>query len=97
MIIALTIENIVFFILAFYLYRFFEEDFFEKIGAKTSVFQLSNCINLNNCMIKIDFILLFFLLLNDFLIYEPLIFKILDCSSTLIVGSFIKLSKRAVS
>ncbi len=97
MIIILTIENIVFPILAFYLYQFFEEDFFEKIGAKTSVFHMSNCVNLNNCMIKNDFILLFFLLLNDFLIKDSIIYKIVDSISTIIVGSFIKLCKRAVN
>lgn len=96
MIFILIIENIVFLILAIYLYRYIEEDFFGNIDAKISEFHLFNYVNLITCTIKHDFILLFLILINDLLIEESLIFKIINCILTILVGSLIKLIRVAV-
>jgi len=96
-VLLLIIGNVVFIVSAYHAFSAFDEDFIETIGAKMSFQRLFNCINVNNCMVKNDFGVLFFLLITDYMIkQESLELIILDTILTFSVAILVKLMKKVL-
>jgi len=95
--VILILGNLVYFFTAYFSYDYFEEKFFEKLGAKLKYHKMFYWVQFNNSMMKSDFGFYLMLLFADYIYdYEEYWFLIID---TIIGGTmlyFLVLLRRAI-
>jgi len=95
--VILILGNLVYFFTAYFSYDYFEEKFFEKLGAKLKYHKMFFWVQFNNSMMKSDFGFYIMLLFADYIYdYEHFWFLIIDTLLGGLLLFFIILMRRSI-
>jgi len=95
--IILIIGNLVYFFTAYFSYEYFEEKFFEKLGARLKFHNMFYWVQFNNSMMKSDFGFYLMLLFADYIYdYEHYWFVIIDTIIGILMLFFLVFLRRSI-